>query len=120
MCREEEGEPQLKYVVTKRPGEVAKLAECDSDIVPSDVIKKGVDDAWFDMTHIKVAGHVLDVWVDDEGLLKQLPVNFMNPFIMQPIVGPVIVCAGDDEGESIPLTKEVAEVCVQWLNQHSA
>ena len=113
----------MRYVVTKQPGESAKLVECNSDIVPSDVIKAGVGNGWFDMTQIQVDGHVLDVWVDDAGLLKQLPVNFINPFInpfiIQAIAGPVIVCAGNAEGDSIPLTKEVAESCVQWLNQHS-
>lgn len=109
----------MKYVVYKRPGEQAKLVECDSETVPTAVIKKGVDDAWFDMTHIKVGGQVLDVWVDDEGLLKNLQFNFLNPHITQVIVGPVVVCAGDAEGESIPLTKEIAEKVVVWLDQHS-
>lgn len=109
----------MKYVVYKRPGEQAKLVECDSETVPTAVIKKGVDDAWFDMTHIKVAGQVLDVWVDDEGLLKNLRFNFLNPSIMQTIVGPAVVCASDAEGESTPLTKELAEKVVVWLDHYS-
>lgn len=38
---------------------------------------------------------------------------------MGAIVGPVLVCACDAEGESVPISKENAEEVARWLDQNS-
>ena len=104
------------YVVTKRPGESAKLVEIATTTVPEDAIKDALDQAWFTVAPIRIDGENIDIWCDDEGLLKRLPFNFWHPELHQAIVGPIIACAHDAEGESIPLTKKQAEAVISWLD----
>jgi hypothetical protein len=106
----------VRYAVTKRPGEPAKLVEITTRTIPSDIIKDAVDRAWFTVTQARICGQILDLWCDDEGLLKDLPLNFFHPQIQQPIVGPIIVCGHDEEGDSIPIGPELADAVVSWLN----
>ena len=104
------------YVVTKKPGEGAKIVEFAKKCVSLEDIKDAVDQAWVTMTTVRINGFTFDIWCDDEGLLKELPLNFYHTDIHQPIVGPVIVCAHDADGDSIPLTKKQADAIAAWLD----
>jgi len=104
------------FVVLKRPGQRAVLDTTD-DVIDGDTISKAIDDAYFTCTHLRLDDEILDIWCDDEGLLKDLPLNFYNQG-SQPIVGPVLVCQANEEGESIPLSKELAEKVASWLDKH--
>jgi hypothetical protein len=104
------------YYVTKRPGQKAQVIENEGPTIGYETIKAAVDRACFTMTCIQVGDKLLDVFCDDEGLLKELPVCFWHARQQQPIVGPVIVCDHDQEGESTPLTKDVAEAAARWLD----
>lgn len=89
-----------------------------------DAIKNAVDDAWFDCVSLEVDGTRIDMWVDDEGLLKRLP---LNKFATQMhatrvgvehacIVGPAFFTGGPDrEGETNPLTDDELNFLVKTL-----
>ena len=107
----------MKYAVEKRPGEPAKLVEVTTSTVGYHFLKEALDECTIAMTTARLKeGKIVDVWCDEEGLLKNLPLNFFHPQIRQPIVGPVLVCDHDNEGESVPLSKELAEEARNWLD----
>jgi hypothetical protein len=104
------------YYVTKRPGQRAKIVKNPGAVVEYEIIKDATDHCCFTMTQIQVNGRLLDVFCDDEGLLKNLPMCFWHQRQQQPIVGPILVCDHDEEGESTPLDKELAEATAHWLD----
>jgi hypothetical protein len=53
----------------------------------------------------------LQVYCNEEGKLMGLPLNVMR-LDGEPLVGPLIVLAGDDEGNTLPLTQEEAQSVV--------
>lgn len=58
-------------------------------------------------------------YINEEGLLKNLPMNFTSETGRGFFVGPAIFFGGVDmEGESLPLTKEEADKIVEFLNEH--
>lgn len=57
--------------------------------------------------------HTIDVWVNEEGLLIGLPYNLSlaTDYSLMPLHGPVLVTAGDEEGETLGLEPdEIAAV----------
>lgn len=52
----------------------------------------------------------LDVWVDDEGLMKDDQKFFKLVDGHQPLAGKAVILESDREGESIPTTVSVADV----------
>ncbi len=107
------------YHVTKRPGQRAKIIKNNGQTIGYETIRKAVDDCCFTVCYIQVGEDLLDVFCDDEGLLKNLATCFWHARQQQPIVGPIIVCSHDEEGESTPLTKRQAEAAVKWLDGQS-
>lgn len=65
----------------------------------------------------------LDLWVDDEGLLKnRFPVFVFaddNGFINGYLVGNMVIQKHNEEGESLGLSPEECEEVFEWLNKHS-
>lgn len=108
-----------KYIVTKRPGELAVVTACATETLSSDSIRKYLDDSWFTITHITVGSEVLDLWCDDEGMFKKLEYNFWHSQLSQPILGPVVVCACNSSGDSIGVSKKLADATAKWLNGNS-
>ena len=81
-------------VIVKEPGRMAKVVDVDAryrcDV--SGLIEKGITREY---VHIKP--NELDMMVDEDGLMKQLPLNFFlecsSPFFpVQAIVGTVVFC----------------------------
>lgn len=76
----------------------------------------------FDVVRLNLDGHVYDMWVDDEGLLKRL---YINRFATQChatrvgiehacIVGDVLFTGGCDyEGETLPMSREELDYLVE-------
>lgn len=62
-------------------------------------------------------GKGLHVYVDDEGLLKDLPLNFL--LNGEPIVGPAIFSRTDGRGDDIGLKSEEALQLARTLNDGS-
>jgi len=81
-------------------------------------IKSGLDDATFDFVHNDAIG----MYVDDEGMLKELDFNVpASLFMGRALYGPVVLCAAqaDEEGNTLPADKEevggLAAICRLWL-----
>lgn len=80
-----------------------------------DAIKNGLDDAWFDCVALDFGDVRIDMWVDDEGLIKRLPINKFATQMHATrvgvdracIAGPAFFTGGsDDDGETEPLNDE--------------
>ena len=68
-------------------------------------IKSGLDDATFDFVHNDAIG----MYVDDEGMLKELEFNVpASLFMARALFGPVVLCAAqpDEEGNTLPAHDE--------------
>ena len=67
----------------------------------------------FDIATRKFGNHYIDIFCDDEGLLKVgLPMAVSTSAegkVVEQIVGNVFLCGHDEEGDSISLTKEEIE-----------
>lgn len=89
-----------------------------------DAIKRAVNDAYFDCVSLAFGEVRIDMWVDDGGLLKHLP---LNRFATQMhatrvgvenacIVGPAFFTGGsDEEGDTLPLTEEEMRFLLEML-----
>lgn len=93
-----------------------------------EAIKNGVDGAWFDLVRLEFGDVHIDMWVDDEGLIKRLPLNKfatqMHATIVGVqhacIVGPAFFTGGsDEEGETLPLTEDELAFLVEMLDSKS-
>jgi hypothetical protein len=112
-----------EYIVTKRPGQNCIVTEQDGPI-KYEQLKKSLDNCTFTMTQISVEldgkCHWVDVYCDDEGLLNGAEFCFFHMQYDQPIMGPVLCCLGDEEGESVPMSKELANatsaVLTEWAS----
>lgn len=58
-------------------------------------------------------------YIDDEGLLKNLPMNFTSENRKGFYVGPAVFFGSVDwEGNNVPMNLEEAEKVVEFLNEH--
>lgn len=105
----------MNYIVTKRPGEPAQLVEHPDKGVSFETLKNGVGGGYFEVVPFP-ADRAIDIWCDEEGALKRLPFNFWHPVMGQPIVGHVIACAHDGDGDSIPISRFRALAIKNWLD----
>lgn len=69
--------------------------------------------------------YTIDCFVDEEGLLKQLPLNerltaFARPVYNLPLVGNAVFAAHDAEGETVGLSKEDADKLIAEFNKKEA
>ena len=94
-------------VIRLLPGQPPELADIPKGL---EALQKEVG-GYIDVLGLKPG---VDAIVNDEGLLDGLPFNRMLPSSygkrMVPLVGPIIIAAHDDEGETVSLTTaQVAE-----------
>ena len=92
-------------VVHKRPGLLAEVVEIPNTL---EGLQKLLDGGC--LCGIRLSDEVTG-YVDDEGLLKDLPLNFI--LNGEPIVGPAVFSRVDGEGEEIGFTTEdeASRVC---------
>ncbi len=73
-------------------------------------------------------GRVADVWVDDEGMLKELPANrlVLMPTFEDVVAGPIVLTASgaagttSDDGETYSLRDEEIAFCLRVVEQWPA
>jgi len=109
-----------RYIVLKSPGESPVTKEHPEDIVSIETLRAGINKQWLEVRPTYIGGVYVDVWCDEEGLLHDLDINFWHPEVRQFIVGPVVVCGTDREGNSVPLTKDMADKTVEFLNKNAS
>ena len=107
-----------KLWAVKIPADTDKsmIAYFDPPANTYDLIKEAVNDAWFACVHCPSGD---DVFVDDEGLLKQLPTNIRLMHLTKypgPLVGDGIILGPiDGNGDHTnPLTQAAVERICSW------
>lgn len=101
------------HMVGKRPGEAARVV----DMPTGDQMRTFLGGwlAGYSFSLVRPpAGHVFTLWVDDEGLLKGLPLHLHIP-PYGPIVGPVLISKTNTEGEEVSLTDDEAALILHAL-----
>jgi hypothetical protein len=81
-------------------------------------IKEGLNGATLDFVRGRGAGF----YVDDNGMIDELPLNVPASLMMGMVLyGPVVLCAPfpDEEGDTLPPTEEVAQVLAGMADQWS-
>lgn len=99
-------QPNKLRVVIANPGEPAREAELGPDL-------RDLQDA--------VGGYVemvryerLDLWCNEEGILRDLPPNrYVNGTV---ICGPIVVAASDEDGNTLGLSQDSCDHAVRLLN----
>ena len=70
-----------------------------------DALVTGLNGGYMEHINLQVDGVWLDIWLDEEGKLKGLPVNLAVPG--DALVGPIVITGpADDEGRTIGLSPE--------------
>jgi len=100
------------YVVRKVPGEPAVIEACEK--VDYKMLSAAVG-GMIARTGFPFEGIRLDIWLNDEGLVINLAPNIILPN-GQPLVGGFLVCACTPDGDSVNISKELAEAAAYLLN----
>jgi hypothetical protein len=100
-------------VVVKKPGEEPEVVRWDK--ITSEAHKEMIDGGWLEA--IRIPDETFDIWMDEEGKLKGLPINFGLPWD-DVIVGPAFFAMIDEEGETIGLTPENILRIGRFLHEH--
>lgn len=95
-------------VVHKRPGFPAEVVLTEADVEAFN----GLLDGGF-LAAVRISPEV-HAYVDDEGLLKELPLNFL--LYGEPIVGPAIFSKVNGEGEDVGFSEAEALDVAKRLN----
>lgn len=99
-------------VIVKRVGEAQELVDVQGDVY--NTLQAHID-GWFEHIELDVDGTVVDVWLDEEGKLKDLPINLRVPGDV--LVGPLVFTGGaDDEGRTLGVNPSIVEAVTKLLN----
>lgn len=83
---------------------------------------KGWISGWFETISFEIDGNRVTLWIDEEGKLKGLPVNWPATLLVQDaiewfddvIVGPAMLTGGEDnEGDTLGLSDKQAKAIIQ-------
>jgi hypothetical protein len=86
-----------------------------------DFLKKEVG-GWVEVVHLEMESTLVQMWLNEEGLLKRLPYNSLATHLYghSHIVGNVVITGLDDEGDACTLTEaEFVELMDRIVN-HAA
>lgn len=111
----------MKLIVIE-PGSEPRIVEHDGKVSLEDLKKHLGEDVTVDVVRlgtIPPRGRSCDLWIDDEGLISDAKPNRQLPSGTI-ICGTMLVCSGDESGESLPLTDAEAEFLLgdirkRWL-----
>ena len=105
-------------IVVKEPGKPAEVREVTLDYPTMSDLVGG----WIELVRIPLGdGLVLDMYLNEEGKIEGLPLNFYFPpsvgtLPMDCAVGPVFFCNSDSEGLSIGLTQAEIDAVLTWFS----
>ena len=99
-------------VIVKRVGEAQELVDVQGDVY--NTLQSHIG-GWFEHIELEVDGTVVDVWLDEEGKLKNLPINLRVPGDV--LVGPLVFTGGADaEGRTLGVSPSIVEAVTRLLN----
>jgi hypothetical protein len=98
-------------VVHKRPGETAEVVEIENGRASFQKLLNGAR-----TSSIRVTSEIY-CYIDDEGIRKELPINFY--FHNQPIAGPAVFSKCNDKGEDVGFQtdEEAIALCCAFTSQ---
>jgi hypothetical protein len=106
----------MEKIIVIKPGirneaEIVEVEKLDLDTMQSLV------EGYIEMITLEVRnwGHFIDLWVNEDGRSKGLPLNFLLSDYVSEIRGTAFVC-GRKKGASIGLTDEEAAEWVKEIN----
>lgn len=100
-------------VVTKAPLEAPEVKEIEHSLSNLQAEVKGLLTTVVD-DRLEAKG--ITIYANDEGLLLGMEHNFQAQY-QQTIVGPVVLTAHNDEGETVSLTDEQVETALTYLKR---
>src|SRR5215831_10479990 len=99
-------------VITIEPGQPAQVVEHQGDLVQLADLHRYTDCDCVDARSLgpmPVSGRICDVWFDDNGLLNDGSVPNRQIGENTIVVGKMVLCARNPEGDSLPFTDDEAE-----------
>jgi len=97
--------------ILKKPGETAQNITLEGETLAA--LQGLVEGYITTVYHESLDAAGITAWANDEGLLIGQAPNLL--VYGQPIVGPVVFTGHDDEGETVALTDEQAEIVGRFL-----
>lgn len=103
----------MKIIVRKSSADQPELVNVAQGQM-YEAIQNGLDDGFFQHINLKVDGVWLDIWLDEEGKNKELPVNLQVPG--DDLHGPIVFTgSADRNGETLGLSDEQYEASMKLL-----
>jgi len=103
----------MKIIVRKSSADQPELVNVAQGQM-YEAIQNGLDYAFFQHINLKVDGVWLDIWLDEEGKNKELPVNLQVPG--DDLHGPIVFTgSADRNGETLGLSDEQYEASMKLL-----
>ena len=96
-------------VVIKKPGFRPYIKEVDAGLDSMQALVEGYIEVAIRAPNFFGGGDELVIYCNEEGLLKQLPLNFYRTTDGHPIVGTVVAVKTDSSGEDVSMTFEDGE-----------
>ncbi len=101
-------------VVHKKPGEPAAIIQTSDSVEALQALVGG----WLELLRRELPdGTEIDIWCNEEGLIRELPPNILLADEGCVIHGPIFIARARGE-ETIGLTELEAEACCRALNGH--
>ena len=100
-------------VVTKAPLEAPDVKEIEHSLAN---LQKEVGGLLTSVVSEKLEAKNITLFANDEGLLLGMEQNITDQYY-QPIVGPILLAAHNDEGETVSLTDAQVEAALSFLKQ---
>lgn len=99
--------------------------QVEGDEITLDALRAGVGGGWIDLVRLVEPTEDkpgLDLYVDDEGLLKRQAFNPQATILVlhytqmaTPLVGDAVVCASKRDGSNVGLTQEQIDSLIRFL-----
>jgi len=107
------------FVVVKKPGEAAVLVEAPPklDLEFLKVHIGGYIEVFPKRGYISETLDAVTIFMDEEGALSGLPDNVAFPIAT--VVGPILACLTDEEGDDHGLCREHAEAVARALDHYA-
>jgi len=96
-------------VVIKKPGFRPYIKEIDAGLDSLQALVEGYIEVAMRAPNFFGGGDELVCYVNEEGLLKEMPLNIYRPSDGHPLVGPLVAVKTDNQGEDVSMTEEDAE-----------
>lgn len=102
-------------IIIKKPNQEPEILEQQPDL---EILQAAVG-GLIESVHVReLQEAIIDCYANEEGLLLGLEPNITTPFHPM-IVGPVVFCSFNEEGESVGLNDYQIEIVQKFLEKHT-